>query len=78
MSEEIFIKNKGSVMIKTQIIKNNDVPVAVILDYSEYQRLIDLIEDRLDSEAFIKAEKETTSYRPLNEFLKELKTKENG
>ena len=65
-------------MIKTQIIKNNDVPVAVILDYSEYQRLIDLIEDRLDREAFIKAEKETTSYRPLNEFLEELKVKENS
>ena len=64
-------------MIKTQIIKNNDVPVAVILDYSEYQRLIDLIEDRLDKEAFINAEKETKSYRPLNEFLEELKAKEN-
>ncbi len=35
-------------MIKTQIIKEDGHPKAVILDYEEYQRLKNIEEDRID------------------------------
>jgi hypothetical protein len=35
-------------MIKTQIVKQNDKPVAVILDYKEYVRLKEIEQDRKD------------------------------
>lgn len=35
-------------MIKTQIIKENRKPVAVIMDYKEYLRLKEIEEDRKD------------------------------
>jgi len=35
-------------MIKTQIIKEDDKPVAVILDYEEYLRLREVEEDLID------------------------------
>jgi hypothetical protein len=35
-------------MIKTQILKENDKPVAVVLDYKEYLRLKEIEQDRKD------------------------------
>ncbi len=35
-------------MIETQVIKENDQPVAVILDYNEYQRLKEIEQNQLD------------------------------
>jgi hypothetical protein len=35
-------------MIKTQILKANDKPVAVVLDYKEYLRLKEIEQDRKD------------------------------
>ena len=35
-------------MIKTQIVKENDKPVAVVLDYKEYLRLKEIEQDRKD------------------------------
>jgi len=35
-------------MIKTQIIKEDNKPIAVIIDYAEYLRLKEIEEDRLD------------------------------
>ena len=35
-------------MIKTQVIHENDNPVAVVLDYNEYLRLKEIEEDRED------------------------------
>jgi len=35
-------------MIKTQIIKENENPIAVILDYKEYIKLKEIAEDKFD------------------------------
>ena len=35
-------------MIKTQVVKENNKPVAVIMDYKEYLRLKEIAEDRAD------------------------------
>jgi PHD/YefM family antitoxin component YafN of YafNO toxin-antitoxin module len=35
-------------MIKTQVVKENNKPVAVVLDYKEYLRLKDIEQDRKD------------------------------
>ncbi|OGV98459.1 MAG: hypothetical protein A3F81_00590 [Nitrospinae bacterium RIFCSPLOWO2_12_FULL_39_93] len=35
-------------MIKTQVIKEDSMPVAVILDYKEYMRLKEVEQDRID------------------------------
>ncbi len=64
-------------MIEKQFIKFNNQPIAVVLDFEEYSRMLDFIEDKIDAAAFIAAEKETTSYRPLEDFLAELNLKEN-
>ncbi len=51
-------------MIKTQIIKENNRPVAVILDYNEYRRLKEIEQDKADYRSAIavkmKAKKWTT------------------
>ena len=36
------------IMIKTQIIKEGNQPIAVILDYKEYLRLKEIEEDKFD------------------------------
>jgi len=35
-------------MIKTQVIKEKNKPIAVILDYKEYLKLKEIEEDRID------------------------------
>ena len=35
-------------MIKTQIIREDSKPVAVILDYQEYRRLLEIEQDKTD------------------------------
>ena len=34
-------------MIKTQLVKQNNKPVAIVIDYKEYLRLKDIEEDRI-------------------------------
>ena len=40
-------------MIETQIIKKNDKPIAVILDYDRYLRLKEIEEDKSDYDSAI-------------------------
>ena len=59
-------------MIKTQIVKQNDKPVAVILDYKEYLRLKEIEQDRKDytSALQIKAKnKKWTSHKDLKKAI---------
>jgi len=59
-------------MIKTQIIRENRKPVAVILDYSEYKRLKEVEEDKKDYLSAIKvklANKKWTSHSDLKKQL---------
>ena len=59
-------------MIKTQIIKEDRKPVAVILDYKEYVRLKEIEEDRGDYFSALdvkKKNKKWTSHRDLKKTL---------
>lgn len=44
-------------MIKTQIVKSDDKPVAVIMDYQEYLRLKAIEEDKKDYESALRVKK---------------------
>ncbi len=41
-------KEGTPIMIETQIIKSENQPIAVIIDYQEYLKLIELAEDKED------------------------------
>ncbi len=59
-------------MIKTQIIKENKKPIAVILDYAEYLRLKEIEQDRRDYYSAIETKRKTkkwTSHKALKETL---------
>jgi hypothetical protein len=59
-------------VIKTQIVKENNKPVAVIMDYKEYVRLKEIEEDRKDYYSAAKtkaANKKWTSHQDLKEQL---------
>ncbi len=59
-------------MIKTQIVKENDKPVAVIRDYKEYLRLKEIEQDRKDyySAMQVKAKnKKWTSHKDLKKAI---------
>ena len=60
-------------MIKTQIVKENNKPVAVIMDYKEYLRLKEIAEDRADyySAAEIKRKKKNKKWKGHEELKKE-------
>ncbi|MDH4164774.1 MAG: type II toxin-antitoxin system Phd/YefM family antitoxin [Nitrospirota bacterium] len=59
-------------MIKTQIVKQNNKPVAVVLDYKEYLRLKEIEQDRKDyaSALAIKTKnKKWTSHKDLKKAI---------
>ncbi len=59
-------------MIKTQIIREDSKPVAVILDYEEYRRLKEIEQDKTDyySAMAVKAKnKKWTSHSDLKKQL---------
>jgi len=64
-------------MIEKQIIKANDVPIAIVLDYEEYVKMTDMLEDYMDREAAIRAKKETTTFSSRKELLSRIKAEEN-
>lgn len=49
-------------MIKTQIIKENKRPVAVILDYKEYMRLKEIEEDKIDYRSALEVKKKNKKW----------------
>jgi hypothetical protein len=59
-------------MIKTQIVKENDKPVAVVLDYKEYLRLKELEQDRTDYYSALQVKmknKKWTSHKDLKKAM---------
>jgi len=59
-------------MISTQIIKEDDRPVAIILDYKEYLRLREIEEDMVDYYSAIETKlsnKEWTDHEDLKKQL---------
>ena len=59
-------------MIKTQIVKQDDKPVAVIIDYQEYLRLNEIEEDRLDYLSVVKAKAHNRKWIAHEDLKKEL------
>ncbi|MFA4839475.1 MAG: hypothetical protein WC703_08370 [Candidatus Neomarinimicrobiota bacterium] len=59
-------------MIETNIIKQNDKPVAVVIDYQEYIRLKQLEEDSLDYTSAMKVKEENQVWIKHCDLKKEM------
>ncbi len=59
-------------MIKTQIVKEDNKPVAVIMDYREYLRLKEIEEDRMDYYSALQVKKKNKKWKTHDELKKEL------
>jgi len=59
-------------MIKTLVIREGNKPVAVILDYNEYQKLRELAQDRTDYSDAVRAEASSRKLTPLKDVKKSL------
>ena len=59
-------------MIKTQIVKADDKPVVVIMDYLEYRRLKEIEEDREDYYSALRIKKMNKKWTSHDQLKKEL------
>ncbi len=59
-------------MIETQIIKSDDKPIMVVLDYQEYKRLKELEQDYLDYQEIQNIKKKAPEFVPFEKVKKDL------
>ncbi|PKN66779.1 MAG: hypothetical protein CVU54_17875 [Deltaproteobacteria bacterium HGW-Deltaproteobacteria-12] len=59
-------------MIKTQLVKENNKPVAVVIDYKEYLRLKDIEEDRNDYYSALDVKLKNKKWKSHADLKKEL------
>ena len=59
-------------MIKTQIIKEDSKPVAVILDYGEYLRLKEIEQDKVDYFSALEVKRTNKKWVSHDDLKKEL------
>lgn len=59
-------------MIKTQIIKEDKKPVAVIMDYKEYLRLKEIEQDKSDYYSALKVKSKNKKWISHRDIKKEL------
>jgi PHD/YefM family antitoxin component YafN of YafNO toxin-antitoxin module len=59
-------------MIKTQLVKQNNKPVAVIIDYKEYLRLKEIEEDRKDYYSALEVKLKNKKWKSHAALKKEL------
>lgn len=59
-------------MIRTQIIKEKNRPIAVIMDYKEYLQLKEIEEDRKDYYSALKTKRETKKWVSHHDLKKKL------
>jgi hypothetical protein len=59
-------------MIKTQIIRKDKEPVAVILDYSEYARLKEIEQDSKDYHSALAVKKRNKTWTTHEDLKKDL------
>jgi len=59
-------------MIKTQIIKDGDKPKMVILDYTEYLRLKEMEQDKIDYYSAIEVKRKNKRWTSHEDLKKEL------
>lgn len=58
-------------MIKTQIIRESNNPIAVILDYEEYQRLKVIEQNKEDYDSALKVKQENKRWVSHNDLKRE-------
>ena len=59
-------------MMKTRIIKENNKPIAVILDYAEYRKLVEAKHDRDDYASASKVKESNKKWISHKDLKKEL------
>lgn len=59
-------------MIKTQIVKEQNKPVAVIMDYREYVRLKEIEQDKADYYSALKVKRTNKKWIKHHDLKKEL------
>jgi len=59
-------------MIKTQIVKSDDKPLAVIMDYNEYLRLKEIEEDSEDYYSAFQVKMKNKKWKTHEELKKEM------
>jgi PHD/YefM family antitoxin component YafN of YafNO toxin-antitoxin module len=59
-------------VIKTQLVKENNKPVAVVIDYKEYLRLKDIEEDRNDYYSALDVKLKNKKWKSHADLKKEL------
>ena len=59
-------------MIKTQIVKADDKPIVVIMDYNEYLRLKEIEEDRGDYYSALQVKMKNKKWKTHSELKTEL------
>lgn len=59
-------------MIKTQVVKQNNKPVVVIMDYKEYLRLKEIEEDRKDYYSALAVKMKNKKWKTHDELKKDL------
>ena len=59
-------------MIKTQIVKSDDYPFAVIMDYKEYLRLKEIEEDKGDYYSALQVKMENKKWKSHKDLKNEL------
>jgi hypothetical protein len=59
-------------MIKTQIVKENNRPVVVIMDYKEYLRLKEIAEDKADYYSAMEVKRKNKKWKRHEDLKKEL------
>jgi PHD/YefM family antitoxin component YafN of YafNO toxin-antitoxin module len=59
-------------MIKTQLVKQDNKPVAVVIDYKEYLRLKEIEEDRNDYYAALDVKNKNKKWKSHADLKKEL------
>ncbi|MCK9245249.1 MAG: type II toxin-antitoxin system Phd/YefM family antitoxin [Candidatus Marinimicrobia bacterium] len=59
-------------MIETNVIKQNDKPVAVIIDYKEYVRLRQIEEDFLDYSSAMQVKEQNQVWIKHSDLKKEM------
>jgi len=60
------------IMIETQIIKIKNKPVAVVIDFKEYQKLIEASQDRADYNLAVKTKKAVKKWTSHDKLKKDL------
>jgi hypothetical protein len=59
-------------MIKTQILKEGNKPIAVLLDYKEYKRLKEIEEDKADYLSALSVKIKNKKWKTHQQLKKEL------